>query len=148
MSRRSRFRPSALLWAVLFLLNTAGNGFGLHPCPHHDSPAGHAASTAAADHGDVTDSTTSHHAHHAESATTAESTASDDASSDAHDGPCTCSGACQAGSVAGLPSDRAHAPVAAIDAATVGPVLAAFDVLPSRHPPHFLPWGLAPPAHD
>jgi hypothetical protein len=123
-------RLSALLWAVIFLLSTAGDGLALAPCPHHGMAAEHSEQPA------------EHHGHDA-----AHAAASDEHAPPAdHSGGCTCIGECQAGTGASLP---AHAPSsigASVVAASVDAPAAPRGFV-ARHPPYFLPYGLAPPAH-
>lgn len=135
-------RVIALFWALAFVLGTVDEGFGLHPCPHHDGGA-HAAPAARSGHA-------GHHAApapdgHNDGATAA--TAADDlghAPADSHDGPCTCGGACQAGPGVALPALAQPEPAASIGPATAPRLPAGADRHRQR-PPHFLPFSQAPP---
>jgi hypothetical protein len=119
-------RIVALLLAGMFPLAVVGDGYGLHPCPHHDSltlqsgPAdgGHgmaAHSTAPGDSGD------SHGDH----------------------GPCTCIGGCNAPVGVALPGLGLRiAPVAT----AVGPAPRSHAATLDFSPPSFLlPYATAPP---
>ena len=133
MNRSPLDRLFALLLAVLFLGSTAGDGFGLDPCPHHAAPA-HA---SAALHGEAGN------AHSAHTHDAAPSPA--DAPAD-HSGACTCIGACEAGTGAALSAPplaavRAHFVVHSPDHRAT-----ASSVAP-RLLPYFLPYALAPPRH-
>lgn len=149
-------RITALFWALVFVLGTVDEGFGLHPCPHHDggahaAPADHAghhpapaasANAAAGEHaGHHTSAAVGPHCEQVSAATTADPAS---APGDSHDGPCTCGGACQAGPGIALPALPQSQPTTrSISAAE--PVVPAATDLPRQRPPHFLPFSLAPP---
>jgi hypothetical protein len=129
-------RLAALGWALLFLLNTAGTGLGLHACPYHEGthrPAGEA--PAAAEPGDPH----AHHQHHGHDG--------DGAGDHDHPGsePCPHFEACQAATCSVL-----HV---ALRAGSIATYAVAAETLLLRsgriaafHPPFFLPYALAPPA--
>ena len=119
-------RAFALLWALAFVLGTAGEGFGLHPCPHHDGGASHSAAALP----------DAHAAHH--------SAATDHAPAESHDGPCTCGSACQAGTGAALPGGAQLEPTATIVFDEAASLPADVSVAIAR-PPYFLPFAQAPP---
>jgi hypothetical protein len=121
------------VWAILFLLNTAGEGFGLQPCPYHDGFGEHESSSSTGGHDH------SHHGHAPDGDEKGDTGTHPDADL------CTHVEACQFATGSLLP---------------VGPQLSAFAFLavpaPSdrvppappivRHPPFFLPFSNAPPA--
>ena len=51
---RLRRLVSALLGAFLLSMGAAQDGYGLHPCVHHDAPAGEAAAHAHGEHASET----------------------------------------------------------------------------------------------
>lgn len=115
-------RVFALFWAIVFLLNTAGDGFGAHACLYHDAPgSGHAAQHESA------------HDH------------SEPADEGAHELPFACLFACQASAGTAL----ALEPTVSAGFTTLDAVPVAFDrpeSLLRRNLPHFLPYANAPPS--
>jgi hypothetical protein len=117
-------RGFALLWALLFLLGTAGEGFGFNPCPFHDGSPGEDRH----EHGHS-------HGHHGES-------------SNDHHGEsdrCTHLDVCQTTTVSAIAETEFPG------ATWVFPTRARLDFAPHQvartgHPPFFLPYANAPPA--
>lgn len=130
MNRTLPTRLASLLWAVLFLLSVAGDGLGAHFCPHHDGSAGaHGGDHAAAAH----DGPAAHHA------------AGLPGEPQEHGGPCTCAGACQAGTGLALAAEPLGAP--SLPAPELHLPSVAPEAAPARRrPPYFLPYAQAPPA--
>lgn len=110
-------RATALLAVLLLLFPSVGEALG-HGCPHHGAlPAG----AEAAEHG----------SHDRDSAPAQ------------HEGPCTCEGMCQAGSLPGLPAGPA-------DLVPAGSSAAERPASPRgqgrvRFPAFFLPYAQGPP---
>jgi hypothetical protein len=134
-------RASALIWAVFFLLSTAGESLGLQPCPFHVSAPGSALQEA--------EPTGQHrhghdHGHHQNAEAESSSRASH-----AHDDPlhaqlCTHSDACQTATGSVLPADLVLGPTAFF-ASGHAPVLDPADRLFVGLTPHFLPFSNGPP---
>ena len=134
-------RFAALLWAVAFLLGTAGEGFGLHPCPHHGNGAAaapHAGAQDAEHAGHSVDVAAGSHAVHGTS------DAAHPESHDPHGGPCTCGSACQASAGAALPSDVPQPFGETAVSRSIPGVVTEGLPAPIR-PPHVLPFAQAPP---
>jgi hypothetical protein len=125
-------RPTAPLVAMLLLLVWAGDGLGLHACGHHDGPAG-APTGPEAEH-------PAGHDHHRPGEPGPDTHGT-------HEGACTCAGACPTAAGTPLASGRAT-PLGAVEHPRPAPLPQVSGLLPSRHPPHFLPYALAPPARD
>ncbi|HEX2210625.1 MAG TPA: hypothetical protein VHG93_23290 [Longimicrobium sp.] len=135
MNRPPRYRWTALLAAVLFLLSGAGDAFGAHPCPHHAAIAAPAAVTGAADHA----APSAHHGHagHHPAPPAPEE----------HDGhsACTCGGVCPV-STGPAPLPASPTRHLALLVSSAAPAARREDpALPSRLVPHFLPFAQAPP---
>jgi hypothetical protein len=138
VTRSNPKRAFALLWAILFLLGTAGEGFGWQPCPFHDSFQG------AGEAGESGGSPHDHDHHHS-----SHGSHSTDESAPAHGGhaegePCTHVDACQTASGAVLPVDVETSTVAMAFVATPS-AHGRTDRIFVGHPPHFLPFSNAPP---
>jgi hypothetical protein len=146
MKRPLHRRAAALLWALAFVLVTVGEGFGLHPCPHHGAAAADVVGGAdvhAADHGGGHAASPAHsHAPSGGAHTTAPATEHDPGQS--HSGPCTCGSACQAGAGAAIPPATQAAPAAPENTASQAAWFQAATPVRLR-PPHFLPFAQAPP---
>ncbi|HEX6068997.1 MAG TPA: hypothetical protein VFZ18_04220 [Longimicrobiaceae bacterium] len=131
LSRRSTGgRLAALLWALAFVLGTAGEGFGLHPCPHHGSGEGDAPSVLEGDHSAHASTATGGTSHHAPA--------------DPHSGPCTCGSVCQAAAGTALPV-RADIVLTDAVAESGTAIVASTGLLVASRAPHFLPFAQAPP---
>lgn len=121
-------RIVALLLAGMFPLAVAGDGYGLHPCPHHD------VLTVDGPHASAAHAMAAHAA------------APDGPSRDSHGdhGPCTCIGGCNAPvgvALPGLGLTVAHASVAVRRTRRAPSATLYFS------PPSFLlPYATAPPA--
>lgn len=131
-------RVFALLWAIAFVLGTAGDGFGLHPCPHHDG--GTAEGSEAGN-----ETLSAHHGHAAEAEVAHTSEAGHETPDQGHTGPCTCGSACQASAGVALPGGDFSQPTAEVVAAAAAAIVAS-DARVASRPPYFLPFALAPPA--
>ena len=121
MKRHPLLRASTLALAALFVLTQLVDGSGAHGCPMHDAVAGAAV-------GGVPHAAASHHGTPAED--------------HQHQGPCTCLGACHAGTVALATSDVSPAPLA-LPAATASLRIPS-DRVPES-PSHLLPFAIGPP---
>lgn len=149
MTRSVPFRLASLLWAILFLLTTAGEGFGLHPCPYHvgthsDAAAEGEGSDRAAEHGAGHEGH-GHGHHHGSASDDAGPTPDHSAGHHSGDEPCSHQVACQAMSGSAMAVDLPASPFAlyAVHADIFLPT--AENASPAR-PPYFLPYSLAPPA--
>jgi hypothetical protein len=125
-------RLTAVIWALLFLVTGAAEGFGTHVCAHHDPVlAALAAQGAGVDHAAPAVHGEQHPGH--------------DAGQPAHSG-CTCIGTCQVGGALLLPTTAPQAAVAlVVDAPVASHAVPLDERLPGRTP-HTLPFAQAPPA--
>lgn len=144
MKRTLHHRAAAFIWLIAFVLSTAGDGFGLLNCPHHEAGG---SDSHAAEHTDG-------HGHrqgasHAESADhTAPAGHGAEAAPHQHDDavPCTCGPTCQATmatALAVVPRTE-PAPVAVVEQ-HLTPVGEAAPAAP--RPPYSLPFAQGPPLH-
>src|SRR5690606_29412776 len=152
-------RAAALLWALVFVLGTVGEGFALHPCPHHEGPPSaeqRAAANDAAAH--------PHHSTHGSEAGVASdqhhgsgppdchsgaelgevAVQGHPDSHDEHSGPCTCGSVCQASAGTAMPAVPTSSSLDIAFANHRG-VPAAGDAPALVRPPHSLPFAQAPP---
>jgi len=144
----------ALLWAILLLLNTAGEGFGLHPCPYHDGyPATSQEHHEESGHGPEGGHSHEGHEHSHRSgdeggSCVASPGAQRSGSSHQHSEaePCTHVDACHAPSVVAVPSETDAVSGWAF-AFTAPPRYVSRDRAASSTTPYLLPYALAPPAH-
>ena len=132
----TRFRRlTAVVWALLFLLTGAAEGFGSHVCAHHDPQL--AAFAAQAGQSDAA------HAAHATAVAVGHAEQQAEQPTDAG---CTCIGACQVGGAVLLPQVAFGVATLLAPSAPMSARVAAHDErLPGRTP-HTLPYAQAPPA--
>jgi hypothetical protein len=120
-------RIVTLLLAGMFPLAVVGDGYGLHPCPHHDSPTVQSTHVAA-------------EGHHPAAPPAAPADSGD---SHGDHGPCTCIGGCSAPVGVALPGLGLRTAQAA---SVVRPWTATHAATLDFSPPSFLlPYATAPP---
>jgi len=150
--RKSPKRIFALLWAILLLLNTAGEGFGISGCPYHD---GFPSPESGGEHRSGHHGAPAEHGNH-QGDSTAEHAPGEDSSSRLHEEQqshpghhpegeaCTHLDACQTPSTAAVPT--AAFAISTWSFAMAAPTrVGAPDSTVPRHPAYFLPFAQAPP---
>lgn len=142
MIRNASKRFSALFAAVLFLLSSAGEGFGIQPCPFHDADYG----ASSGEHSDAGhDEHAGHDAHH-HGAPTPEPDAAPGHDHHGESGLCTHVDVCQSAAGVHLPADLDAFEFAAF-AVESPSILPPVERLFAAFIPFFLPYPNAPPAH-
>jgi hypothetical protein len=147
-------RPASLILAILFLLTGVGESFASHACEIHHGAAHVTHPAVPADegdaHGHAPEPTGSDHPRHASPDPVRPGSGCSMAATDAGDDPssdetCTCTGTCHIGTgvALGVSPDTAHPhSFSPNDGTRTAPRVSEVPL----HPPHFLPFALAPPA--
>lgn len=137
-TRNVPFKATALLAALTFVGVVGVDAAGLHGCDQHDALPTH--DTEQHGHHGAAESLPDAGSHHAAPVAVQEGLSHDGA----HDGPCTCLGACGVGNLGSAVVAASHVVEAAWSAASTSEPALADELLPAP-PPFLLPYAIGPP---